>query len=85
MTSSINAQTRHEENGGVMTATIPAATVTVGVNLGPWRLRADWQTGIISIPAVMMNETEDTPKEMDWSRYYARRALPSFKSQTGTR
>ncbi len=40
---SINAQTRHEENGGDDSNEI-SGNGTVGVNLGPWRMRADWQT-----------------------------------------
>lgn len=39
---SINAQTRHE-NGGDDTNDI-SGNGTVGVNVGPWRLRADWQS-----------------------------------------
>ncbi|GDU54059.1 outer membrane usher protein [Escherichia coli] len=40
---SITAQTRHEENGGDDSNEI-SGNGTVGVNLGPWRMRADWQT-----------------------------------------
>lgn len=40
---SITAQTRHEENGGDDSNEI-SGNGTVGVNLGAWRLRADWQT-----------------------------------------
>lgn len=44
---------------------------TTGLNLGPWRLRADWQ---------MQQESQKDAAEnrFDWSRFYAYRALPSL-------
>lgn len=45
---------------------------TSGVNLGPWRLRADWQ-------ATYDNGQETAEqKNWDWNRYYAYRALPKM-------
>ncbi|MCV5803452.1 fimbria/pilus outer membrane usher protein, partial [Escherichia coli] len=54
---------------------------TVGVNLGPWRLRADWQSDYQHTRS-NDEETEDsTERNRDWSRYYAWRALPSLKAK----
>ncbi|HEC2037753.1 TPA: fimbria/pilus outer membrane usher protein [Klebsiella oxytoca] len=44
---------------------------TAGANLGPWRLRADWQ-------ASRYSSRGQTTQSMQWSRYYLYRALPSF-------
>lgn len=45
---------------------------TGGVNFGPWRFRADWQS--------RLNRTTGSASESDfeWSRYYAYRALPKL-------
>jgi outer membrane usher protein PapC len=47
---------------------------TTGANLGPWRLRADWQ---------MENSRQSGASEsrFDWSRYYAYRALPGLMAR----
>lgn len=42
----------------------------VGVNLGAWRLRADWQASYRS------NDSQN--RDWRWSRYYAYRALPQL-------
>ena len=47
---------------------------TVGFNSGPWRIRADWQ-GRIDDDAANRNQ------KMEWSRFYAYRALPSIQSR----
>ncbi len=50
---------------------------TAGGNLGAWRLRADWQ-------ASFNHQTGTghlTDKQLDWSRYYAYRALPALRSK----
>ncbi|WP_447872180.1 outer membrane usher protein [Serratia fonticola] len=45
---------------------------TTGANFGPWRLRADWQLQ-------MKNRSgSDGENSLDWSRYYAYRALPKL-------
>ncbi|HAO9129025.1 TPA: fimbrial biogenesis outer membrane usher protein [Escherichia coli] len=81
---SITAQTRHEENGGDDSNEI-SGNGTVGVNLGAWRLRADWQTDYQHSKS---NDDDvisgdDTQKNWEWSRYYAWRALPSLKAKLG--
>lgn len=80
---SINAQTRHEENGGDDSNEI-SGNGTVGVNLGPWRMRADWQTNYQHTRSNDDDEEisgDDTQKKWEWSRYYAWRALPSLKAK----
>ncbi|EIJ2663508.1 outer membrane usher protein [Escherichia coli] len=78
---SINAQTRHE-NGGDDTNDI-SGNGTVGVNVGPWRLRADWQSDYQHTRSNDDGDTDDsgTQKNWEWSRYYAWRALPSLKAK----
>lgn len=44
---------------------------TAGANLGAWRFRADWQL----IPD---QDSESVSSELEWSRYYAYRPLPSL-------
>lgn len=44
---------------------------TAGANLGPWRLRADWQ-------ASRNSSRGQTSQNMQWSRYYLYRALPGI-------
>jgi outer membrane usher protein FimD/PapC len=44
---------------------------TAGANLGPWRLRADWQ-------ASRYSSRGQTTQSMQWSRYYLYRALPGI-------
>ncbi|WP_270655260.1 fimbria/pilus outer membrane usher protein [Enterobacter bugandensis] len=44
---------------------------TAGLNLGPWRLRADWQ-------ASRYSSGGQSSQNMEWSRYYLYRALPGI-------
>lgn len=80
---SINAQTRHQEHGGEDSNDI-SGNGTVGVNVGPWRVRADWQS---DYQHTRGDDDDDsvsnsgTQKNWDWSRYYAWRALPSLKAK----
>ncbi|UVM58469.1 outer membrane usher protein [Pseudomonas sp. B21-012] len=47
---------------------------TTGVNMGAWRLRGDWQ-------AQMERSTgEKKQQSFEWSRFYALRPIPSFRS-----
>lgn len=47
---------------------------TLGMNLGAWRMRADWQ-------AQADRTTGQTRRQsFDWSRFYAMRAVPSMRS-----
>ncbi|OUC37004.1 putative outer membrane usher protein YfcU [Enterobacter sp. J49] len=50
---------------------------TAGLNVGAWRLRADWQGSV-------NHETgsgRPTQRKLEWSRYYAYRAIPSLRSK----
>ena len=44
---------------------------TAGANVGPWRLRADWQ-------ASRYSSRGQTTQNLEWSRYYLYRALPGI-------
>jgi outer membrane usher protein PapC len=48
---------------------------TTGANLGAWRLRADWQ---LQMKHQSDNNGESRGNSLDWSRYYAYRALPKL-------
>ncbi len=71
----VNAQvskpTKGNENQNV------SANGTTGINLGAWRLRADWQS--------QYNHTTgrggSTEKNWDWSRYYLYRAIPRWNAK----
>ncbi|NDO83187.1 PapC/FimD family outer membrane usher protein [Citrobacter sp. NCU1] len=48
---------------------------TAGMNFGPWRLRADWQS------QYEQQKGQSTQQRWDWSRFYAYRAIISLKAQ----
>ncbi|WP_338418153.1 fimbria/pilus outer membrane usher protein [Izhakiella australiensis] len=50
---------------------------TGGINLGPWRLRADWQ-GSYNVNAGYASRAE---RRFDWSRFYAFRAIAALHAQ----
>lgn len=50
---------------------------TTGANLGAWRLRADWQMNIEH----QTGSGQPATKKLDWSRYYAYRAIPALRSK----
>ncbi|WP_150292698.1 outer membrane usher protein [Pseudomonas extremaustralis] len=49
---------------------------TVGANAGAWRLRADWQGRIDKD-----REEASRHPQLEWSRYYAYRAIPALKAR----
>ncbi|RMO54836.1 hypothetical protein ALQ29_02252 [Pseudomonas marginalis pv. marginalis] len=49
---------------------------TLGANAGPWRLRADWQGRVES-----GRERSYKDQKLEWSRYYAYRAVPALKAR----
>ncbi|MFO6484343.1 fimbria/pilus outer membrane usher protein [Escherichia coli] len=71
-----------KRNGGDDSNEI-SGNCTVGVNLGPWRMRADWQTNHQHTRSNDDDEFsgDETQKKWEWSRYYAWRALPSLKAK----
>lgn len=50
---------------------------TTGLNVGPWRLRADWQ-GYLNHDT---GDGEGTDTNFDWNQIYAYRPIPSIKSK----
>lgn len=48
-----------------------------GINLGAWRLRADWQ----SLYNNSTTQNNNANKRVEWSRYYLYRALPSLRAK----
>ncbi|PIJ68294.1 fimbrial assembly protein [Erwinia sp. OLTSP20] len=49
---------------------------TTGANLGPWRLRADWQGNYNSTAG----HGQRSEKHFDWSRFYAFRAIAALRA-----
>lgn len=49
---------------------------TVGANAGAWRLRADWQGRVEN-----GRRSAAGPQKLEWSRYYAYRAVPALKAR----
>ncbi|WP_455827627.1 outer membrane usher protein [Pseudomonas graminis] len=49
---------------------------TLGANAGAWRLRADWQGRVEKD-----RESQANRQKLEWSRYYAYRAIPSLKAR----
>ncbi|MTD28400.1 outer membrane usher protein [Erwinia sorbitola] len=50
---------------------------TVGANLGAWRLRANWQARLDH----QTGSGQPTKRSLDWSRYYAYRAIPRLRAR----
>ena len=82
----VNSQWRHPEHNAGDQYDV-SGNGTLGANLGPWRLRADWQASYRHDNA---DESDDdsvqyssaqTYRNWDWSRYYAYRALSSLRAQ----
>jgi len=72
----LNARSQLQQRDGSSTQTL-SGNGTTGVNLGAWRLRADWQANLDH----QAGSGQSTPKQLDWSRYYAYRAVPSLLSK----
>jgi outer membrane usher protein FimD/PapC len=49
---------------------------TLGANAGAWRLRADWQGRVEKD-----RESAANRQKLEWSRYYAYRAIPALKAR----
>ncbi|WP_440515028.1 outer membrane usher protein [Serratia sarumanii] len=67
----VNARTQHQQRNGSNGYNV-SGNGTVGANLGAWRLRADWQANV---------DQQSSRQQLDWSRYYAYRALPALRSK----
>ena len=70
----INATSNHAAGGGQMQNL--SGNGVAGANLGPWRMRADWQARYDR-----NSEGGNTRQSWDWSRYYAYRAITSLKAK----
>lgn len=71
----INSRTQHQQDGSK--ANSISGNGTTGINIGAWRMRADWQGN-------MDHQTGMYPtnsKTLEWSRYYLYRALPSLRAK----
>lgn len=71
----LSAQTRKIQQGG--TENTASGNGIVGFNMGPWRLRADWQASYDD-PASQNVGSSQSQSKFSWSRYYLYRALPSL-------
>lgn len=69
----INAQIAHNQRDDVKNTHSLSGNGTVGGNVGVWRIRGDWQTQI--------NRNSGKNKKLEWSRYYAYRALPELRAK----
>lgn len=49
---------------------------TLGANAGAWRLRADWQGRVEKD-----RQSANNPQKLEWSRYYAYRAIPELRAR----
>src|SRR5690606_25909062 len=70
----LNAQNEHQTRTDGGSGTYISGNGVTGANLGPWRLRADWQTRYDS----RSESAAGNGVSWDWSRYYAYRALPEL-------
>lgn len=72
----LNAQTQHQIRAGTRGYSM-SGNGTAGANLGAWRLRADWQGQLNH----QTGSGQPTDKRLDWSRYYAYRAVSALRSK----
>ncbi|WP_282677406.1 outer membrane usher protein [Serratia marcescens] len=72
----VNVQTQHQLQTGSRGYSASGNGVA-GANLGAWRLRADWQGNLNH----QTGSGQSTDKQLDWSRYYAYRAIPALRSK----
>lgn len=71
----LNAQVTKPNNSG-QTQSL-SGNGTVGGNLGPWRMRADWQAQYDHTTG----QEDSTEQSWDWSRYYAYRAISALRAK----
>ncbi|BEO22615.1 outer membrane usher protein [Serratia nevei] len=72
----INGQAQRQQRDGSRRYSL-SGNGTGGANLGAWRLRADWQGQLNH----QTGSGQGTEQRLDWSRYYAYRALPALRSR----
>ncbi|MBS7845157.1 outer membrane usher protein [Pseudomonas fluorescens] len=71
----MTVQSRYQKNDG--TRNNFTGNGTVGANAGAWRLRADWQGRVEK----GLDSGYGDPQQLEWSRYYAYRAVPALKAR----
>ncbi len=71
---SLTAQSNYQRNDGNRKNL--SGNDTVGANAGAWRLRADWQGRVES-----GRQEAAGPQKLEWSRYYAYRAIPALRAR----
>ncbi len=72
----LNAQAQRQLKGGTRSYNA-SGNGTAGTNMGAWRLRADWQASI----SQQSGAGQGAEKRLEWSRYYAYRALSALRSR----
>jgi outer membrane usher protein FimD/PapC len=72
----LNGRSQRQQRDGSNTQTL-SGNGTAGANLGSWRLRADWQANLER----QTGSGQSSRQQLDWSRYYAYRAVPSLRSK----
>ncbi|HAT4999468.1 TPA: outer membrane usher protein [Serratia marcescens] len=72
----LNGQSQHQQRSGTRSYSL-SGNGTAGANLGAWRLRADWQGSL----SHQTGSGQPTDKRLDWSRYYAYRAVSALRSK----
>lgn len=70
----LNAQENRDRQMGNGDSRSLSGNGVAGVNIGPWRLRADWQ-------GQYNNEAEQRSRHWEWNRYYMYRAIKSLRAQ----
>ncbi|CAI1508342.1 outer membrane usher protein [Serratia ficaria] len=72
----VNLRTQKQQDNGAGSYAL-SGNGTAGTNLGAWRLRADWQANLDH----QTGSQRPTQKRLDWSRYYAYRAITALRSK----
>ncbi|RQW65265.1 PapC/FimD family outer membrane usher protein, partial [Listeria sp. SHR_NRA_18] len=72
----VNARSQHQQRDGSNSYSV-SGNGTAGANLGPWRLRADWQGNSNH----QTGSSSYSENRLEWSRYYAYRAVPTLQSK----
>ncbi|MGH8451745.1 outer membrane usher protein [Pseudomonas sp.] len=70
----MTAQSSYQKNDGASNNI--SGNGTLGANAGAWRLRADWQGRVDQD-----REESSRRQRLEWSRYYAYRAIPELKAR----
>jgi outer membrane usher protein PapC len=71
----MTVQSSYQKNDG--TRNNLSGNGTLGANAGAWRLRADWQGRVEK----GLDSGYGDPQQLEWSRYYAYRAVPALKAR----